>query len=244
MLLACSISNKNVINDRKKLASMFLLTINGTYTTVEAALTSEKGTSTASISHHHASTELLPLIEKLCAEHNLSIRELTAIAVNVGPGPFTTMRSVIATINGLAYAAQIPLLPVNGIAAFVKAHKKKEYTHTCALLNAFCNDVYYALYDYATDTISSGCCSIEYWMQEHLNFLKTHPHVRINYIGNGCTLYQKELATQFGMHTIPDQQAPQVPDVAAIIAAAQQTTARVAQIEPLYFKPYVPHGAK
>jgi len=220
---------------------MFLLTINGTYTTIEAALTKNGNTISAAISHHHASTQLIPMIESLCKQQEIKLSDCTAIAVNCGPGPFTTMRSVIATVNGLAYAAHIPLTPINGIEAFVKAHKKNEYTHTCALLNAFCNDVYYALYDYTTKTITSGCCSIEYWMHEHLNFLKTNPHARINYIGNGCTIYQKELAAQFGMHTIPDQQAPQVPAIAAIIAEAQQTTKRVDQIEPLYFKPYVPH---
>lgn len=223
---------------------MFLLIINGTYTTIEAALAGSGVMHAASISHHHASTQLLPMIEKLCAEQNLKISDIAAIAVNVGPGPFTTMRSVIATINGLAYAAHILLIPINGIEAFVKAHKKNGYTHTCALLNAFCNDVYYAFYDYATETIISGCCSIEYWIEQHKNFLRSHPHARINYIGNGCTLYQKELASQFGMHTISDEQAPEVPTIAAIIAAAQQMTIRVTQVEPLYFKPYVPHAAK
>jgi tRNA threonylcarbamoyl adenosine modification protein YeaZ len=222
-----------------------LLAINGTYTTIEIALVQDKKTISASISHHHASTQLLPAIAQVCVSQNVLFHELTAIAVNVGPAPFTTLRSIISTINGAVYATQTPLIAVSGIEAFVREHIQKEYTHTVALLNAFCNEVYVAEYDQTDNVITTKCYSINYWIEQHMLFLQKNPHARVKYIGNGCVTYQKELAEQFGMHTIASENIPLVPSVAAIsMSATKQWTEQqgiVEQCSPLYLKPYTPH---
>lgn len=56
---------------------------------------------------------VLPTIEKLLKENNLSVKTLDAIEVNTGPGSFTGLRVGAAIANALGFALQIP---VNNIA--------------------------------------------------------------------------------------------------------------------------------
>lgn len=52
---------------------------------------------------------VLPTIEKLLKENNLSVKNLDAIEVNTGPGSFTGLRVGAAIANTLGFALQIPV---------------------------------------------------------------------------------------------------------------------------------------
>lgn len=54
---------------------------------------------------------LLPMIQKLLDENNISLSQLSEIKVNTGPGSFTGLRVGIAVANALGYLLDIP---VNG----------------------------------------------------------------------------------------------------------------------------------
>ncbi|MCH9811934.1 tRNA (adenosine(37)-N6)-threonylcarbamoyltransferase complex dimerization subunit type 1 TsaB [bacterium] len=55
--------------------------------------------------------EIIPKIKSLLEEHNLSLTDLEAIAVCVGPGLFTGTRIGVMTAKTLSYGADIPLIP-------------------------------------------------------------------------------------------------------------------------------------
>ena len=50
---------------------------------------------------------VLPLIDKLLKEHNLSPKDLNSIEVNAGPGSFTGIRVGVSIANTLSFALQI-----------------------------------------------------------------------------------------------------------------------------------------
>ncbi len=52
---------------------------------------------------------VLPLIEELLKKHNLTIRDITHIEVNQGPGSFTGLRVGVSIANALSYSLQIPV---------------------------------------------------------------------------------------------------------------------------------------
>jgi len=60
---------------------------------------------------------LLPAISQLLAEADLTVSALDAIAFGRGPGSFTSLRIGIGVVQGLAWAAQRPVVPCSSLAA-------------------------------------------------------------------------------------------------------------------------------
>jgi tRNA threonylcarbamoyladenosine biosynthesis protein TsaB len=62
----------------------------------------------------HAET-LAPMIEFVCAQAEVPLDELGAIAVDVGPGLFTGLRVGISTARAMAYALGVPMIGVSSL---------------------------------------------------------------------------------------------------------------------------------
>jgi tRNA threonylcarbamoyladenosine biosynthesis protein TsaB len=60
---------------------------------------------------------LLPLLDALMADLELSRQTLEAVAFARGPGPFTGGRIVVASAQGLGLGLGVPLIPVSSLAA-------------------------------------------------------------------------------------------------------------------------------
>ncbi len=89
------------------------------------------------------SENLLPLVRELLADAGVAVGQLDAIAFGVGPGAFTGLRIACGAAQGLAVAADLPLIPVSGLevmAASVEGNK------VLALLDARMGEVYSGRY--------------------------------------------------------------------------------------------------
>lgn len=60
---------------------------------------------------------LLPMIERLLIETDVSLSQLDGIVFGRGPGSFTGLRVACSVAKGLAYAVDLPLFPVSSLAA-------------------------------------------------------------------------------------------------------------------------------
>lgn len=56
--------------------------------------------------------QLMPMIQRVLGEASITARDLTAIAVGIGPGPFTGLRVGLVTARTLAHAIEIPVYGV------------------------------------------------------------------------------------------------------------------------------------
>jgi tRNA threonylcarbamoyladenosine biosynthesis protein TsaB len=95
---------------------------------------------------------LLPSIESLLAEHELCLQQFDAIAFGVGPGSFTGLRIALSTAQGLAYGADLPLIPISTLETMahtaLRAGLVKEGQTVIPVIDARMNEVYWSAYQY------------------------------------------------------------------------------------------------
>lgn len=90
---------------------------------------------------------LLPMIDSLMAEAELRPQQLDAIAFGCGPGSFTGVRIATGVMQGIAYGADLPVVPVSTLAAISQACLQKTQENTIfTAVDARMNEIYWAVY--------------------------------------------------------------------------------------------------
>lgn len=95
-----------------------ILSVDSSSVTAAAALCDDDGDVIKSEFSHSGLTHsetLLPMIKRVMGDRRFN--ELSAVAVTVGPGSFTGVRIGVATVKGLAFASDIPCIPVSSLEA-------------------------------------------------------------------------------------------------------------------------------
>ncbi|WP_341706467.1 tRNA (adenosine(37)-N6)-threonylcarbamoyltransferase complex dimerization subunit type 1 TsaB [Halopseudomonas sp.] len=98
------------------------------------------------IPRQHAQ-RLLPMIEELLNERQLRLQDVDALVFGRGPGAFTGVRIATGMVQGLAFAADKPVIAVSNLAALAQRAWREHGAETvAAAIDARMDEVYWGLY--------------------------------------------------------------------------------------------------
>jgi tRNA threonylcarbamoyladenosine biosynthesis protein TsaB len=89
------------------------------------------------------SGRILGMIEALLTDAGLTLQVLDGLAFGRGPGSFTGLRIGTGVVQGLAYAADLPVVPVSSLAALAQGAATDR---VLAAIDARMNQVYWGVF--------------------------------------------------------------------------------------------------
>ena len=86
---------------------------------------------------------ILPMVDQMLTQAQLGLSDLDAIAFARGPGSFTGLRIAAGVVQGLAYGADLPVIPVSTLAALaLDGFNQTGESHWLAALDARMGEIY------------------------------------------------------------------------------------------------------
>jgi tRNA threonylcarbamoyladenosine biosynthesis protein TsaB len=136
----------------------------------------------------HASF-IQPAIETLCKQTGISLNNIDAISISIGPGSYTGLRVGMATAKGIAFAMGKPLIGINTLQIMAAAAKHKHPGNNkaiCALLDARRMEVFTGIYSHNLEPITPSTALI-LDAQSFENELAKEP---ILFVGDGAEKFK------------------------------------------------------
>jgi len=138
---------------------------------------------------------ILPMVDSLLKEAGLKLTELDGLAFGRGPGSFTGVRIGTGIAQGLAFGAELPMLPISSLAAMAQgAHRVNKAKHILPAIDARMGEVYFAHYALNEDGIMT---LVDDEIVTKPEQLLTTFNAELDFltIGTGWQTYQSDLAT-------------------------------------------------
>jgi len=94
------------------------------------------------------SQKLLPFVDKVLVDAGLSLNQLDGLAFGQGPGSFTGVRIGVAITQGLAFAADLPVVGVSNLAMMAQeAIERHQANVIVPAIDARMSEVYFGIYE-------------------------------------------------------------------------------------------------
>lgn len=90
--------------------------------------------------------QLLPAVQRIMATLDLATKELSGVAVAIGPGSYSGVRIAVSTAKSIAFSLDVPLWGVPSLDVLAYSHAAVTAAQVCAVLNMGRHRIAWALY--------------------------------------------------------------------------------------------------
>ncbi len=180
------------------------------------------------------SRTLMPMVEDMLNNAELSLDDIDALAVAAGPGSFTGLRIGVSALKGLAWAKELPCYGVSTLEAMAQ-----NLAHTNALLicamDARRNQVYNALFEAKDGSLTRLCPDRAIGLDELIAELADDTRTKI-VLGDGgklCHAALESAGIESALAPLPllHQNA-----VGVALAAEKLSPVSGAELQPVYLR--------
>lgn len=180
---------------------------------------------------------LLPMVDALMAEAGLKAQQLDAIAFGCGPGSFTGVRIATGVMQGIAYGADLPVVPVSTLAAIAQACLQKTTHNTIfTAVDARMQEIYWAVYQRDAEGYAQLLGQEAVQPASAVDGLQKQAYG----IGSGWETYQQELMQRLAPQVIgfDADYLPHSADIALLgaVGMQRQQAVSVGQAMPVYLR--------
>lgn len=184
------------------------------------------------------SKRILPMIQQLLSQAELSLQQLDGIVFGRGPGSFTGVRIGAGVCQGLGFGANLPVYGVSTLAAMAQAaYRLHGAKQVVAAIDARMGEVYIAAYQLNTVTNTMQAITSERAVKpSKLSALDLQGHVAA--VGTGWQTYQAELQLKQSAHLYSDILYPSAQDMLSLALPVWQAGEFIAAefAEPSYVR--------
>lgn len=181
------------------------------------------------------SRTLMPMIHSLFQCCNISFNQVDRLAVTVGPGSFTGVRIGVSAIKGLAFPKSLPCVGVSTLEILARNLPKTDAI-ICPVMDARCNQVYNALFQYQNDTMIRLCedraISVSDLTEELKSFNKP-----VIWVGDGSLLCYNSLEYKENYTLAPEHLRYQKAAQVAFLGEQATETLSAFDLEISYLRP-------
>lgn len=105
---------------------------------------------------------ILAMMQRLLDQAGLELGHLDALAFGCGPGSFTGIRIAASVVQGAAFGADLPVVPVSTLGAMAQGEfRRTGQRRLLAALDARMDEVYWGCYEIGEGDLVELCCAEE-----------------------------------------------------------------------------------
>lgn len=187
-----------------------------------------------SVNYSH-SEKLHLFIENVLQTANISVNDLSAIAVSKGPGSYTGLRIGVSAAKGLCFALNLPLISIDTLQALAHQVKDQQTDFIIPMLDARRMEVYTAVFDNKQKLLEKTSAKI---LDEN-SFLDYLEKGKVVFLGNANEKW-KSICKHPNANFI-DNKLPSADEMCALATLKHKKSdfENVAYLEPYYLKDFI-----